>query len=341
MTGRHYYSVPALAISALFGGPLSAVAFAAIEARALDRLRKDVAWLAAGVAAFLGAALLADRSGLLGHALEDLGTQHLPAPDTRPMRRTLIYRDRALFTDLDQSLLGDEAGVGAFAEVMRRNRRCTNFGIATGRRLDSALAVLKRHRLPIPDVLITSLGTQIHYSAGLVPDGYWTEHVDHLWKPAAVRRALSDIPGLVRQPKDEQSRFKLSYLYDPQIAPSVDEIVTLLRTKDLSAHVFLSFGQFLDIVPVHAGKGQALRYVAHRFGIPLEHILVAGGSGADADMMRGNTLAVVVANRHHEELSQLAELERVYFAERPHAFGILEAIDHYDFFRSCTVPGTQ
>jgi len=78
MTGRHYYSVPALAISALFGGPLSAVAFAAIEARALDRLRKDVAWLAAGVAAFLGAALLADRSGLLGHALEDLGTQHLP-----------------------------------------------------------------------------------------------------------------------------------------------------------------------------------------------------------------------------------------------------------------------
>ena len=55
-------------------------------------------------------------------------------------------------------------------------------------------------------------------------------------------------------------------------------------------------------------------------------------------MMRGNTLAVVVANRRHEELSHLADVERVYFAERPYAFGILEAIDHYDFFRTCRVP---
>ncbi|WP_246296962.1 HAD family hydrolase [Allochromatium humboldtianum] len=38
------------------------------------------------------------------------------------------------------------------------------------------------------------------------------------------------------------------------------------------------------------------------------------------------------------ELSQLAELDRIYFAEPPHAKGILEAIDHYDFFRSCRVP---
>lgn len=263
---------------------------------------------------------------------------HQPIPDTRPVRRSLIYRDRALFTDLDQSLLGDPAGVERFGETMRRNRRCTNFGIATGRRLDSALAVLKRHQVPTPDVLITSLGTQIHYTPQLVPDADWAEHVDHLWKPESVRRALADLPGLTRQPKREQSRFKISYLYDPAAAPSVEEIVALLRNRDLAANVVHSFGQYLDIIPIRASKGQALRYVAHRFGIPLEHILVAGGSGADEDMMRGNTLAVVVANRHHEELSQLADLERVYFASQPHAFGILEAIEHYDFFRACRVP---
>ena len=38
-------------------------------------------------------------------------------------------------------------------------------------------------------------------------------------------------------------------------------------------------------------QGQALRYVAQRLDIPLEHILAVGGSGADEDMMRGNTLA--------------------------------------------------
>ena len=42
----------------------------------------------------------------------------------------------------------------------------------------------------------------------------------------------------------------------------------------------LSFGQFLDIVPSRASKGQALRYVSQRLDIPLEQILVAGGSGS-------------------------------------------------------------
>ena len=62
------------------------------------------------------------------------------------------------------------------------------------------------------------------------------------------------------------------------------------------------------------------------------------GPGADEDMMRGNTLAVVVGNRHDEELSQLVDQERIYFAGQDHALGILEAIEHYDFFQACTVP---
>ena len=73
----------------------------------------------------------------------------------------------------------------------------------------------------------------------------------------------------------------------------------------------------------------------------LEYILVAGGSGADEDMMRGNTLAVDVANRHNEELPQLEDLERIYLAGRPYALGILEAIDHHDFFGSCMLPAAQ
>ena len=78
-----------------------------------------------------------------------------------------------------------------------------------------------------------------------------------------------------------------------------------------------------------------------RFDIALDHVLVAGGSGADEDMMRGNTLAVVVANRHHEELSQLENLEGIYFASQSHAAGILEAMNYYDFFDRCAVPEAE
>ena len=112
----------------------------------------------------------------------------------------------------------------------------------------------------------------------------------------------------------------------------------MLRQQEISANVVLSFGQFLDVIPTRASKGQALRYVAQRLEIPLEQMLVAGGSGADEDMMRGNTLAVVVANRHHEELSLLPSRDRIYFAQKSYAAGILEAMDHYDFFGRCEVP---
>jgi sucrose-phosphate synthase len=96
--------------------------------------------------------------------------------------------------------------------------------------------------------------------------------------------------------------------------------------------VVFSHGQYLDVVPDRASKGMALRWAAEQLGMPLENMLVAGGSGADEDMMRGNTLAVVVANRHHEELSELAEVDRIYFAKEGYAAGIIEAIDHYGFF---------
>ena len=254
------------------------------------------------------------------------------------IRRPMLYHDRAIFTDLDQNLLGDPQSLPAFIRTLRDNRLCATFGIATGRRLDSALKVMRKHGIPEPDVLITSGGTEIHYAPTLTMDSSWLEHIDHHWIPKAVRKTLTDLPGLKLQPKTEQSRFKISYYIDPEIAPGVDEINRLLHQQELSVNVTLSFGQFLDILPIRASKGLALRYFSARWNIPLEHILVAGGSGADEDMMRGNTLAVVVGNRHHEELSQLMNTDQIYFAHQPYALGILEALDHYDFFQSCSVP---
>ncbi|MGY6277080.1 HAD-IIB family hydrolase [Methylomonas sp. MgM2] len=242
------------------------------------------------------------------------------------------YRNRAIFSDIDQSLLGNGEGLQRFVHCLREHRKTVYFGIATGRRLDSALAVLKKNDVPVPDVLITSLGTEIYYAPNIHADIAWSRHIDHHWNPKAIRRILADVPGLILQPANEQSRFKISYHYDAERAPTYEEIVTLLRQEDQAVNANLSFGQFFDIVPARASKGLALRYFAQQRKIPLERILVAGGSGADEDMMQGNTMAVVVANRHREELSKLYEAERIYFAQQPHALGIVEAIEHYDFF---------
>jgi len=252
--------------------------------------------------------------------------------------RPSVYHDRAIFTDLDQNLIGVSAALGSFLEAMRAHRHSTAFGIATGRRLDSALAVMKRHGIPRPDILITSGGTEIYYAPRLTLDRAWTRHIERNWTPQVVRRVLEGVEGLVLQPRPEQSRFKVSYYIDPDKAPGVDEITRMLLHEDQVVNVIVSFGQFLDVLPIRASKGLALRYVAATREIDLDRILVAGGSGADEDMMRGNTLAVVVGNRHHEELSDLEDLERIYFAHSPGAAGIMEAIDYYDFFGACRTP---
>lgn len=259
-------------------------------------------------------------------------------PPFAAKRRKQLHHDRALFSDLDQNLLGNPEALKPFINNLKANRKCVLFGIATGRRRDSAIQVMKKHAIPMPNVLITSLGTEIYYNPNLVEDAAWKRHIDYLWNPPVIRRALKELPGMKLQPRLEQNRFKISYFIDPQIAPDAQHITRLLHQEGQAANVVLSFGQYLDIIPIRASKGLAMRWVAERYDIPLDRILAAGGSGADEDMMRGNMLAVVVANRHNEELSDLTEVDEIFFASRPYAEGILEAIELYDFFETCEMP---
>lgn len=246
-------------------------------------------------------------------------------------RRPGVFRDRAVFTSLALNLIGESASLAAFLKKMHAHRKSTIFGIATGRRLDDALTVLRQNNIPEPDVLISSQGTEIHYAPNLTKDTVWERHINHLWNPQAVRDILKEIPGLLMQPKNYQSAFKISYYIDPNVA-DVNEIRQTLLRNEQAVNAVFSFGQFLDVLPIRASKGLALRWCADQLSFPLENTLVAGVTGADADMLRGNTLGAVVDNRHLAELSELANVENVHFSEKPNAEGILEAMEHYRFF---------
>ena len=260
-------------------------------------------------------------------------TERLPRRTLK--RRPIMYHNGAIVSSMDQNLLGDLESLKELLNVLAKKRKNISFCIATGRRLDSALRVLRQHNIPQPDALITSMGTEIYYSPELTRDVAWTNHINYLWNRQRVVSLLTELSGLTLQPKEQQSTYKLSYFYDPNVAPSVDEIKKILLQNEQTVHVIFSFGQFLDIVPVRASKGYALRWFAQQQDIPLNRILTAGGSGGDEDMMLGNTLSVVVANRHTEELSKFSEVEPIYFSEKQFAAGILDGLNHYNFFELC------
>lgn len=244
--------------------------------------------------------------------------------------RGIVFRDRAIFASLDLNLVGDASSLHALLERIKEHRKWLVFGIATGRRLENALATLRQHEIPAPDVLITGQGTAIHYTSSLTKDDAWQRHISFAWDGEAVRKVLHDTPGILPQPAAEQSIYQISYFIDTSII-SPQEVRTLLQRNELAVNVVISFGQFLDITPVRASKGLALRWCSEHLEIPLENTLVAGVTGADADMLLGNTLGTVVDSFHREELSTLAGTENVFFSRAAHAGGIIEAMDHYGF----------
>jgi len=249
------------------------------------------------------------------------------------------YADRALFTDLNGGLLGDDEALERLLEIIRENRKRFLFGITTGLRLDAALRTLRRHAIPAPDFLVSSTGTSITYGANLREDETWARRIERRWTPQDVRRTIAEaeVPGLSLRERAQQTAFKISYRYDPGIAPPVERISALLYREDLAANVVASHGKYLNILPIRASKGLALRYLADRWNVPLERVLAIGGSAADEGMMRGNTLAAVVRQATREELAELAESERIHFTRERAAGGILEAMEYYDFLGS---PGT-
>jgi len=254
-----------------------------------------------------------------------------PLNTISPSRRPGVFRNRAIFTSIDLNLIGDDAALAEFLRLMQTHRKSTIFGIATGRRLDDALAKLRLYNIPKPDVLINGQGTEIYYAPDLTRSAVWERHINHLWNPQAVREILAELPGLQMQQKAYQSRFKISYYIDHAVA-NMQEIRQALLRNEQAVNAIFSFGQYLDIVPVRASKGLALRWCADQLGFALENTLVAGVTGADADMLRGNTLGVVPDSPHLAELSSLADIDNIYFAKAKHAAGILEAIEHYGFF---------
>jgi sucrose-phosphate synthase len=256
----------------------------------------------------------------------------------RSYRSRLPTSDRMLVCDIDNTLIGDKDALDDLLRRLNQNGQHIGFGVATGRRLESAVEIVKEWNIPTPDFFITSVGCEIYYGKTMREDRRWKHHINYRWDPTEVCKATAEIPGLRLQPTSEQRMYKVSYYYNPKVAPSVSKIVRYLRQKDIHVNAVYSHQMFLDFLPVRASKGAALRYFADKWGVPVEHILVAGDSGNDMEMLSGETLGVVVGN-HSAELKKLRGRERVFFADGQYARGIIEGIEYYDFLGSIRIPG--
>ena len=245
--------------------------------------------------------------------------------------KKLLDMEKLIVTDIDYTLLGDDRSLAKFKNTLRKMSTQIGFGVATGRVVESAVKVIKNNNIPMPDLFITSVGSEIYYNYKdeLIYSTGWDAHISHLWQQDKIIDLLSKFKFLKYQEKQNQRKFKISY-YTPDIPQNIQKVRELLIDNKIKCNLIFSHGQFLDILPYRASKGKAIRYLAYRWNIPFENILVAGDSGNDMEMLKGDLLGVVVAN-YSSELEELKGSRRVYFSDKRFAAGITDGINYYKF----------
>ncbi|HOI28913.1 MAG TPA: HAD-IIB family hydrolase [Melioribacteraceae bacterium] len=246
----------------------------------------------------------------------------------------LFNFNKLIIFDIDDTILGDKESEKELKEIINSMHDTIGFGVASGRTIESVKKVLLENDFILPDIIISSVGSEIYYKS---KEGYtygtgWDAHISQQWKREQIVLLLKDFDYLEYQEEETQRKYKISYNIKKESA-DIDSIQNTLIKNKIKANLIISHGKYLDILPTRASKGRAVRYLSYRWNIPHDSILVAGDSGNDEDMLIGELLGIVVAN-HAPELERLRGKRKIYFAKKPHAAGIIEGINFYQFLRS-------
>lgn len=225
----------------------------------------------------------------------------------------------------------------------------------TGRNKQLVRSAMEEFRLPIPDYAIGDVGTTLYR---IVDDHWeisehWNQSIAKDWKDMdqqELSEMLEDIDAIRLQEPEKQNRYKLSYYADKAVDDRklVETIQQRLKANDINAGIVWSFDEanetgLLDILPRHATKLHAIKFLLKTNGIPENRTIFAGDSGNDLDALTSGLQAVLVKNAAEDVrkqalkvLSQKQLQGRLYLARGDffgmngnYTAGVLEGLAHF------------
>lgn len=237
-----------------------------------------------------------------------------------------MERLNLLVSDLDGTLLGDTEALSGFTTWYGQRRSSLRLIYSSGRFLSSIRSSIDEFNLPRPDAIIGGVGTVIYDNIAGHPIPDWPR-VSSDWNVDVIRSTCAAYRELEEQPEQFLSNYKISYHGQNLDEQYLAELRRQLMRAGQDVSIVYSSNRDLDILPAGTSKGAAISYLASRWQLAREDLLVAGDSGNDLDMFNRGYRGIVVGNAH-SELRQLRG-EHVYHATGSFAAGVVEGLQHW------------
>ena len=268
---------------------------------------------------------------------------------------------KVLATDLDRTLLpngtwpASPGAIEAFNELTERHGIIVVY--VTGRNLALTEEAIQTYGIRRPHYLISDVGASIREckTSEWPPLKAWATHLERAcprWNPEGIRRSLSDIDGVTRQPDTCNGPFKQSFFVDPARHASILAGVKERAGDGFDAHLIYSHDPqtdqgLLDFLPNKANKQTALEFLAETLRLPREDIVFCGDSGNDIDPLTAGFRGVMVRNADEQLVKNVqAAISKqpnltIYHARGGfkgmngnYTSGVLEGAAHYGLFES-------
>lgn len=167
---------------------------------------------------------------------------------------------------------------------------------------------IKEFAIPVPDFAIGDVGTTLYRvtNGKWEMTASWSRHIGKDWKGLVghdLTGLLDDFDEIRLQEPEKQNQYKLSYYADRTVNHYrlVDKIRRRLQAKGINAGIIWSVDEpnelgLIDILPEHATKLHAIKFLLQTQGIHKQRAVFAGDSGNDLDALTSNLQAILVKN---------------------------------------------
>lgn len=235
-------------------------------------------------------------------------------------------------SDLDGTLLGTLFQTHAFTAQWLRIHpdRRPLLVYNTGRMLEDSLQVIEEFQLPVPDYIISGVGTGIYDCRQKCPLKEFSAMLQKGWDRAAVDEVISRLElDLLKQPEELQNEYKSSWYLEHASIDQLAAIQRKLEAQGLEITLVYSSSRDLDILPKWADKGSALVWLLNQLQIRSEETLVAGDSGNDGAMFLIQGVKGIIVGNAQPELYQMTAHLPVYRAVGVCVDGVIEGLTYY------------